>query len=133
MSYGVAVALQQAMFQALDTAPAVTAPVFDAPDPGDLPDTYVQLGLDETRARRDSTGVGAEHKVTVSILTTLPGFAAAKSLAVAVYDTLQDADLPLARGQLTALQFDRAKARRDGPAGRNRRIDLRFVARVQDN
>lgn len=133
MSYGVAAALQTAIFAALDGAAAITVPVFDAPGVGALPETYVLLGTEEARARGDSAGSVTEHRVTVAVVTSGAGFAEAKIQAGAVSDVLDGADLPLTRGHLIGLRFDRARARRDGPAGRNRRIDLRFVARVEDN
>ena len=71
--------------------------------------------------------------MTVSVVTTLAGFAEAEAQAVAVSDALDNAPLSLARGQLVGLWFERALARRDGESGRDRRIDLGFRARVEDN
>jgi hypothetical protein len=85
------------------------------------------------RDRSDISGAGAEHRFIVSVVTDEAGFAAAKSVAAAVSDALADANLPLSRGRLVGLWFDRVTARRSGKAGRVRRIDLRFRARVEDN
>lgn len=133
MSYGVAVALQTAILERLEADAALSVPVFDAPPVGVLPETFVQIGTEEVRGRSDGSSRGAEHRVTVSVVTTLAGFAEAKAQAVAVSDALDNAPLSLARGQLVGLWFERARARRDGKSGRDRRIDLRFRARVEDN
>ncbi len=133
MSYGVAAALQAAIHDRLSNWAALSVPVFDAPVPGAVPETYVQLGAEEVRGRSDGSGGGAEHRVTVSVVTSATGFFAAKAQAVAVSDALDGAGLTLTRGRLIGLWFERARARRDGPSGRNRRIDLRFRARVEDN
>ncbi|MEX0286750.1 MAG: DUF3168 domain-containing protein [Paracoccaceae bacterium] len=133
MSYGVAAALQAALITRLQSSAEVTVPVFDASVFGEMPETYVQLGSEEARARNDKTGRGAEHRVSISVVTSLPGFAAAKAQAVAVSDALDGADLPLSRGRLVDIWFERAVARRDEGEGHTRRVDLRFHARVEDN
>lgn len=136
MSYGVAAALQAAVYEALSGDAALVAlvgdAVFDAPPAGPLPGTYVTLGPELTRDRSDQTGHGALHRITVSVVTDGAGFQAAKDVAAAVSDVLVDADLPLARGRLIYLNFERALARREG-SGARRRIDLWFRARVQDD
>jgi uncharacterized protein DUF3168 len=137
MSYGVAAALQSAVYQQLlgDTGVSalVGAAIYDALPQGDLPQTYVSLGPENVRDRSDRTGGGALHLFTVSVVTQTAGFGAAKTVAAAIGDTLIGADLTLNRGRLVGLWFDRASARRTGKAGRIRRIDLRFRARVEDN
>lgn len=137
MSYGVAAALQAAVYQRLlgdaGVSALVGAAVYDALPAGDLPQTYVSLGPENVRDRSDRTGSGAVHQFTVSVVTQTAGFGAAKSVAAAVGDALSGADLPLSRGRLVGLWFERASARRSGKAGRTRRIDLRFRARVEDN
>ncbi|WP_204114647.1 DUF3168 domain-containing protein [Shimia biformata] len=136
MSYGVSAALQAAIYQALSADPEVTAQlgsaVFDAMPQGTVPDLFAILGAETALDRSDATGAGAEHKVEISVISTQAGFSAAKSAAVAICDALVDADLTLTRGRLVYLRFDRATARREAQASR-RRIDLRFVARVEDN
>ena len=136
MSYGVSSALQAAVYQHLAADTALTAlvgtAIYDALPGGNLPSTYVTLGPETVRERSDQTGNGAEHTLTVSVVTDTAGFQAAKDVAAAVSDALVDADLALARGSLIYLNFDRAVARLEG-TGTQRRIDLRFRARVQDD
>jgi len=135
MSYGIAAALQAAVWQRLSGDAALVAlvggAIFDAPPPGPLPATYVVLGPEEARARADASGQGAWHRFTVSVVTDAAGFQGAKAVAGAVSDALIDAPLALTRGRLVALNFDRARAWRAG-AGDRRRIDLRFRARVEE-
>jgi len=137
MSYGMAAALQSAVYQHLlgDTGvnALVGAAIYDAVPAGDLPKTYVSLGPETVQDRSDKSGAGALHRFTVSVVTETAGFGAAKSVAAAIGDALTGADLTLSRGRLVGLWFDRAAARRTGKAGRIRRIDLRFRARVEDN
>ena len=135
MSYGVAAALQTAIYQAL-TGDAVLSglvgsDIYDAIPAGSVPALYVALGPELARDRSDKTGDGAEHEFTVSVVTDSAGFAQAKEAAAAVSDALVDADLALSRGSLVSLNFYRAKAARIGSAD-ERRIDLIFKARVQD-
>ena len=135
MSYGVAAALQAAVFQKLASDSALTAlvgsAVYDAVPPGGLPETYVSLGPEEARGRTDATGAGAVHIFTVSVVSSAAGFAGAKAAAGAISDALVGAALPLTRGTLVGLSFEKARARRveDGDV---RRIDLTFRARVDD-
>lgn len=135
MSYGVAPALQAAVYQRLaaDTALAalVGPAIYDALPPGILPPLYVVIGPEVVRDRSDMTGNGAEHDFTVSVVTEAAGFASAKAAAAAVSDALIDAPLTLSRGHLVGLAFWRAQAARVG-AGDQRQINLTFRARVDD-
>ncbi len=137
MSYGMAAALQAAVYQKLIGDPILTglvgSAVYDALPAGELPGTYVSLGPEVARDRSDSTGTAAVHRFTVSVVTEKAGFGGAKQVAGAVSDALVDANLPLSRGRLVGLWFERASASRDGKAGRARRIDLRFRAHVENN
>lgn len=137
MSYGMAAALQSAIYQHLLADSGVTAligsAIYDAVPAGNLADTYVSLGPEDVRDRSDQSGTGAVHRFTVSVVTENAGFGAAKQVAAAVGDALKDADLTLSRGRMIGLWFERASARRSGKAGRIRRIDLRFRARLEDN
>jgi len=135
MSYGMAAALQQAVFARLSADAAVQAvvggDVYDSLPTGTLPTTYVLLGEEDARARGDVTARGAEHEFMVGVFSDAAGFASAKQAAVAVSDALVDAPLSLARGQLVSLDFLRARARR-GRAPGARRIELWFRARLED-
>ena len=130
MTYAIAPGLQAAVYQHLAGWPALAGvALHDALPPGPLPETYIALGPEVVRDRSDGTGQGADHEFTLSVVTTAAGFAGAKTLAAAVSDALASADLTLARGRLVSLRFARATAARDGDT---RRIDLRFIARVED-
>lgn len=136
MSYGMAAALQGAVYQHLLADTAVNAlvgdAIYDAVPAGDVTTTYVSLGPEEVRDRSDKSGVGAVHRFTISVVTQSAGFGAAKEVAAAITDALEDADLVLSRGRVVGLWFERASAKRSGTAGRIRRIDLRFRARLED-
>ena len=135
MSYATAAALQAAVYQELVSdvtlGALVGSAIYDAVPPGTLPATYVTLGTEDARDRSDKTGHGAEHSLTVSVITDDAGFFAAKQVAAAISDALVNADLTLTRGDLVNLRFYRARARREGTGG-IRRIDLIFRARVDD-
>lgn len=135
MSYGVAAALQRAVFARLasDTnlAALVGPAIYDALPTGQLPSLYVVLGSEDVRDASDKTGAGANHTFTVSVVTQSAGFATAKEAAAMISDALVNADLPLDRGTLVALNFYKAKAARVG-TGAMRQINLIFRARVAD-
>lgn len=130
MSYGVAAALQAAVYQRL-VGQLVGVQVYDALPPGAGGGTFVLIGPEEARDASDKTGGGAEHRFLVSVISDATGFLEAKEIAVAISDALVDAPLVLARGRLVSLAFQRAVAKRL-QAGESRRIDLRFAARVED-
>lgn len=136
MTYGLAAALQAAVWQRLSTDVALGAlvggAVYDALPAGILPPLYVAIGPETARDRSDKTGHGAEHEFTVAVVTDAAGFAMAKAAAAAVSDALVDADLTLARGRLIGLTFRRAIAQRVG-SGDQRQITLTFRARVEDD
>ena len=106
--------------------------IYDAVPQGNLPPLYVRLGSETVKDASDCSGAGAVHLITVSVITTLPGFAQAKAAAGAVSDVLHDADLSLSRGRLVSLRFQQAKTARIESAS-VRQIDLRFRARVSDD
>lgn len=136
MSYAVAAALQEAVYQQLAGDAALAAivgeAIHDAIPAGTLPSIYVVLGAETARDRSDKTGGGAAHDLSISVITDQQGFSQAKQAAAAVNDALVDADLSLSRGRLVGLWFLRAKAKRDTSDG-TRRIDMIFRARVEDN
>lgn len=129
MSYAVSAALQKAVFQQLDM---LSTPVFDAVPSGPLPDLYISIGPEEARAASDATGAGAVHLFSVSVFSSAPSFAKAKSVAAQVCDALSGPMPWLDRGTLIDLSFVRARARRVDQGGA-RQIDLRFRARVEDS
>ena len=137
MSYGVSAALQTAVFRQLIGDAQVSTlsggAIYDAVPAGAVPQTYVTLGPEEVREASDRSGAGAVHRFTVSVVSEAAGFGAAKTLAGAVCDALEDAALTLSRGRLVGLWFERASARRTGTGGTIRQIDLRFRARVEDD
>ncbi|MDQ1847791.1 DUF3168 domain-containing protein [Gemmobacter fulvus] len=130
MSYGVAAALQAAVYQRL-VAQLPGVAVHDAVPPGGGAGTFVLIGPEEARDASDKSGGGAEHRFIVSVISDSSGFLAAKEIAVQISDALVDAVLALSRGRLVGLAFQKAQARRL-EAGALRRIDLRFAARVED-
>lgn len=136
MSYGVASALQTAVYGQLTADPDLTAlvgtAIYDALPSGTLPALYVVLGSEDVRDASDKTGGGALHEFTVTVVTETAGFSTAKVAAAAVSDALVDADLTLTRGTLVSLNFYKAKAARVG-TGDVRQINLIFRARVADD
>ena len=119
MSYGGAVALQGAVYQALRDnaalADLVGDAIYDAMPVAAPAGTYVSLGPEEVRDAGDVTGPGATHDFVVSVLTgsdEASGFGAIKTAAVAVSDALEAVPLTLAQGQVVGLWFLRARARR---------------------
>ena len=118
MSYAVAAALQTAIYDCLTGDAALTAlvgnAIYDALPEGELPALYVVLGTEDVRDASDKTGGGAEHRFVISVVTERAGFATAKAAAAAVSDALVDADMPLSRGHLVALNFAKARAMRVG-------------------
>jgi hypothetical protein len=131
MSYGSAMALQEAVYAALRADSVVMdlsdGAVFDAVPPGAVPGLFVSLGPERVRSRADKTGRGALHEFSVLIASDGAGFGTAKALAVAVSDALDGAPLSLSRGSLVSVQFRRAQARRTSDT---REIELWFRARV---
>jgi hypothetical protein len=136
MSYVIAPALQTAIFQALAADAALSAllggAIYDAIPPATPPATYALIGVEDAFDRSDATGHGAEHRLSISVVTNASGFLAAKQVAARICEVLDAPVLPLSRGRLVGLWFDRAEARKlEGD--QTRRIDLRFRARVEDD
>lgn len=135
MTYALSGALQGAVYDLLQNDPGLTAlvgdAVYDAVPSGTLPETYVRLGSEKAVGASDRSGMGAEHRFTVTVITTAQGFAFAKSVAAAVCDALRDAAPVLSRGRVVDLYFHSASAERiDG--GATRQIDLQFRALLAD-
>jgi hypothetical protein len=136
MSYGAAAALQRAVYDLLQSDPALQAKVagriYDAAPPGEIADLYVTIGPEQARDRGDMTGRAARHDFSVTVVTSADGFHAAKDVAATISDALVDARPPLSRGRVVRMDFVRASALRAGSAAR-RRIDMRFSALVAED
>lgn len=133
MSYGMAVALQSAVFAALTANQQVMTlsggAIHDALPSGLVAPLLVVIGPEQVRDASDKTGAGAVHDFSVTVVSAAAGFSGAKALAAAISDALSGADLVLSRGRLVALAFVRARARRIDGA---REIELWFRARLDD-
>ncbi|TQM94293.1 DUF3168 domain-containing protein [Roseinatronobacter monicus] len=136
MSYVIAPALQIAIFQHLASDSALSAQlggaIYDAIPPATPPATYALIGVEQVLDRSDKSGSGAEHRLTISVVTNASGFLAAKQVAARICELLEAPNLTLSRGRLVGMWFDRAEARKI-EGDQTRRIDLRFRARVEDN
>ncbi len=136
MSYGMAGALQAAIYERLSNDEIIEAlvgdAVFDAMPVGELPGTFVSLGLETARDASDVAQSGALHTFDILVVTTKPGFAMAKAIAGAVSDALREADLVLSRGRVVYLRFVNARAQR-GDGAASRQIRMRFRARLEDD
>lgn len=135
MSFAISAALQSAVYGAMAADSALTAlvgdQIFDAVPTGAVPELYVSLGDERVRDASDQTRSGAIHRLDIFVRTTQPGFIKAKAVGAAISDVLHDASLPLPRGRLVFLRFERADARRTN-GNATREILLRFRARVDD-
>lgn len=133
MSYAISVALQAALYHRLATDPLLSSlvgtAIYDQVPAGTLPGTYVTLGPETAVQTGDSSGRSMRHDFIVSVTTDASGFQTIKDVAGAVADALQDAALDLPQGQVSLLDFRRARARRLAN-GALRQIDLRFRARI---
>ena len=136
MSYALSAPLQSAVYEYLladaGVQTSVGTHVYDALPAGRVPDLYVTLGAEVVRDKSDASGAGAEHDLTITVVTGSAGFQKAKEAAAAISDALEDPALSLSRGRLVGMRFLKAQAARVG-TGSIRRIDLKFRARVEDN
>ncbi len=130
MSYAAAAALQTAVFQRLSTAPALAGVAVHDALPPTPPGLFVLIGPEDVRDASDKSGAGADHRLSVSVISDAEGFLAAKTVAVAISDVLAAMPPTLTRGRLVSLSFERAVARRIDE-GTVRRIDLTFRARIE--
>lgn len=134
MSYQSADALQTALYQLLssdtDLTSLVPGGIFDATPPGTPQGTYVVLGAEEVIDRSDVTGPGAEHRVTISVVSDAAGFLTAKQAAAHISAVLPGQTPTLSTGRVVAIWFHQATAQKtDG--GTTRRVDLRFRIRIE--
>jgi hypothetical protein len=131
MSYAAAPALQSALFARLSGAAALAGvAIVDAQPVDPVPDTFVLIGPEEVSDASDKTGAGAEHRVTLSVVSRAAGFLAAKDIAAAICSAFEGPELALTEGRVVSIAFRRAVARRlDG--GATRQIDLSFRIRIE--
>lgn len=130
MSYRGA-ALQSALHGWLTGLPDLAdIPVMDAIPPGQAPTTYLLIGPEEVRDASDKSGQGADHRITISVISEAAGFLSAKTAAETLAATLDGAELPVAQGRVVSVRFQRAVARRL-EAGAARRIDLTYRVRIE--
>ena len=131
MSYAAAAALQAAVYGRLTGFAALAGvAVLDATPPGVAPETFVLIGPEIVNDRSDKSGGGADHLLSVAVISKAGGFRSAKEVAGAVSDALVGAGMTLTTGRLVYLAFVQARARRLGE-GDVRRIDMTFRARVE--
>ena len=131
MSYQAAAALQSAVFGALTAAASLAGVnVVDAMPPGTSLGTFVLIGPEVVVDQSDGTGLGAEHRFVVSVISDASGFMTAKSVAASVSEVLLAGGMVLSTGHLVSVNFQRAVARRLD-VGAVRRIDLTFRARIE--
>ena len=130
MGYSGAAALQSALFAALSAAPALAGvSILDAIPAGGGGGTFVLLGPEEVTDASDKSGLGADHRVVISVISDARGFLEAKEIAADISDALVDATPPISRGRIVSIGFVKAVAKRlkDGDV---RRIDLTFRVRL---
>ncbi len=131
MSYAASAALQAAVYGRLSGFPTlVGVAVLDAIPPGTAPETFVLIGPEVVNDRSDKSGSGADHLLSIAVISTASGFKRAKEVAGAVSDALLQPGLTLTSGRLVYIAFLQARARRLGE-GEARRIDMTFRARVE--
>jgi len=131
MSYAAAAALQAAVYGRLTGFAALAGvAVLDAAPPGIAPETFVLIGPEVMNDRSDKSGGGADHLLSVAVISKASGFRSAKEVAGAVSDALVGAGMTLTTGRLIYVAFVQARARRLDE-GDTRRIDLTFRARVE--
>jgi hypothetical protein len=131
MSYLAAPALQSALFARLSGAAVLAGvAILDAQPADPVPDTFVLIGPEEVSDASDKSGAGAEHRVTLSVVSSAAGFLVAKEIAAGICTALEGPSLALAEGRVVSTTFRRAVARRlDG--GATRQIDLSFRIRIE--
>jgi hypothetical protein len=139
VSYGVAAALQAAIFARLaadaELRDLVGDRIFDGPPEVQGAEgawEHVTLGEETVRPWSTKTSDGAIHDFDVTVHSSRDGFGAAKRIAGAVCAAVVDAPIVLDGARLVGLRFLRAKAER-GRAPERRKIALRFRAVLDDD
>ncbi|XAT60592.1 DUF3168 domain-containing protein [Rhodobacteraceae bacterium Araon29] len=135
MSFANSAALQSAIYTQLsedsEVLDLVGGHIYDAMPSGDLPELFISLGAEVMHDKSDVTGIGTDHDLTLSVITTKAGFLPAKVLASAVGQALLGTLPDLEQGRIVFFNFIRATARRDTDS-QTRRIDMLFRARLAD-
>ncbi len=125
--------LQTALYDRLsnDTALAaiVGTHIYDAMPAGPVPDLYVLIGEEAVKDASDTSGAGAVHELSVSVMSTADSFLTLKEAAVAIWAALQGSPLMPASGRMVGLWFVTSTAKRSSTG--QRKIDLKFRARVE--
>lgn len=129
--------LQQALYQRLTTAPALSALVGRVYD--DAPhrsretsaEPYATLGEEIVRPWTTATERGASHDVVISVHAPRRGFLTVKSLAALITDTIETDPPVLIGGAIITHEFTGARTRRE-EQGAMRRIDLTFRFVIED-
>ena len=129
-------ALQQALYEALRTNPAVTAIVgdriVDNPVEALAPaGPAILLGEERIAPWGSSTDRGAEHRVTIVLVAPMGGFGVLKRLAASVSDAVLG-PLTLNTGRIVLSRFIAGRAHRRGSDGL-RRVDLQFLLVIEDD
>lgn len=140
MTYAFGWALQQGIFAALganaDLAELVGGRIHDEPphraalaeEAAQAP--YLLIGEEAVAPWDTATERGAAHELSISAVSSEPGFATVKRIAAAVCDAMEGS-IPLARGRVAAVRFLGARTAR-GRRGPARKIEMRFRVIVED-
>ena len=139
MSYGMSAALQAAIFQTPAGRCArwrrwSAAAIYDVVPAGQVPGTYVSLGPEDVRDRSDKTGRGCGPSISRSAWSpTRRGSSSAKTVAGGDSDALDGRTPPLVTRAAGHASVSAGPARSGSARRENRRIDLTFRARVEDD
>lgn len=139
MTYALAWALQQGLYQLLTTDAACVSVfggrVYDAAPPfgpdAEAEGVYLTLGEEEARDWSTGSDTGAEHLVRLDVHAPRQSYGEAKAAAAAVSDAVLSGTMTLPRGRQINARFVDAKTGRD-EAGRLRRIEMRFRIVLED-
>ena len=135
MTYAMSGALQTALFQELAADATLQSllgsHVYDEMPSGEVSDLFVVIGDERVRDWSTMTEAGADHRLTVSVVSDQEGYLAAKQAAAAVSNALSSSTFSFAEGRVVLCRFEGARARRVR-SGQRRRIDLNFRVIVEE-
>ena len=106
--------------------------IYDSLPTGQVPSLFAHLGEETVLDRSDKTACLRYHDVTITVVTSAPGFTNAKNAAAAICKALETTNVSLDSGKLIRLQFRLAKALRDDN-GTERKVNLVFRAVIDEN